>query len=80
MVAHASNPSYFGGRGRRILSWRLVSATKIKTKGLKWYSTCLLASLKPWVPSPVLQKKKKKSNEQKLVAMGEKPVRYSGRL
>jgi hypothetical protein len=62
-LLYACNPSYSEGWGRRIMSLR-SQKTKQNEKTQKgwgaaqWQNTCL-ACARPWVPSPVLKKKKK---------------------
>jgi hypothetical protein len=63
-MAHACNPSYLRGRGRRItvevIPGKSMGPHKKQTKPwLKWQSA-FLASMKPMVQSPEPLKKRKK--------------------
>jgi hypothetical protein len=73
-IDHAFNPSSSGARGRRIVSSRPASAelgrpclkTKCKTEGLGWGHGSsgrvpALATIKPWVQTPVQPKHKNKT-------------------
>jgi hypothetical protein len=75
IVAHAYNPRYFGGKGRKITSSRPAQArvsvtlsqkqnTKKRAEGMTQVKSTCLACVRPWVPSLLHRKKKGKCKKR----------------